>query len=68
MLYCSPDNIIIISNKDHGVHSMYTGNAKISQYAWISTAIDKTCVTRSIDAIGRDFQFTLDFSYYQTLP
>ena len=39
---------------------MFARNAKVSQYAWNSAAIDNTDITRSMAAVGRDFRFPLD--------
>ena len=49
-----------IAGQSRGTHLTIFQNAKLSQYAWNSAPIDNTDVTRSMAAIGREFQFPLD--------
>lgn len=49
-----------IVGNDRGTHSTIFQNVKTSQYAWNSSPIDNTDVTRSMAALGREFRFPLD--------
>ena len=55
-----------IAGNDRGTHSIFANNAKTSQYAWNSSPIDGTDITRSMAAIGRDFRFPLDVNLTPT--
>ena len=45
--------------QDIGTHLSILKNAKTSQYAWNSESIDNTDVSRSLSAVGREFQLPL---------
>ena len=49
-----------IAGDIRGTHHTILQNYKLSQYGWNSAPIDNTDVSRSMAAIGREFQFPLD--------
>jgi len=55
-----------IAGQARGTHLTILQNAKLSQYAWNSAPIDNTDVTRSMAAVGREFQFPFDLEINPT--
>ena len=46
-----------IAENNQGTNDVVIQNTKISQYAWNSSHIDNTDITRSIAAVGREIHF-----------
>ena len=51
-----------IVSQDRGAHHSIIENCKTSQYAWNSTPIDNTDISRSMAAVGCHFKYPMDVS------
>jgi hypothetical protein len=53
---------ITIAANDRGTNEVFVKAGAVSAYAWNSSPIDGTEITRSIPAVGREFKFPGDFT------
>ena len=56
-----------IAGTDRGTNQVILQNAKIIQYAWNSSPIDNTYISRSLAAVRRELDSYWTWSYHQYL-
>ena len=55
-----------IAVQDRVTYDFFIQNAKTSQYAWNNAPINGTYIIRTVNDVGQEFRFLLDFELLQT--